>query len=59
MVIDDGLVIELGRADTQAFMGIGRGDEVTVILQESLNARVILGGGLAERGLLWPVIDAG
>ncbi len=45
MVIDDGLVIELRRADTQAVIGIGRGDEVTVILQESLDERVILGGG--------------
>ncbi|GLU28281.1 hypothetical protein [Brucella sp. NBRC 12950] len=58
-VINDGFVIELHRADTQAIIDTGRGDEVTVIFQGNLDESVILGGHFAKRGLLRPVIDTG
>ncbi|WP_162895183.1 hypothetical protein [Rhizobium terrae] len=51
MVVDNGLVIELRRSDTQAIIGIGGGDEITVVLQERFDESTIFGGRLAKRRL--------
>jgi hypothetical protein len=57
VIIDNGLVIELGRADTERVVGVGRGQEKSVVAQERLNELLVLGRGFPEVGVLREQIE--
>src|ERR1700731_2878757 len=52
VIIDDGVVVELGRADAERIVGIGRCEKEAMIPEEGANKLVVFGGRFAEGGSL-------
>jgi hypothetical protein len=57
VIVDDRLVIELSRADSEPVIGIGRRQQKAVVFQESPDQLVVLSGCFSERGELWIGIE--
>jgi hypothetical protein len=58
VIIDDGLVVELRRADTEAVVCIGRSQKKPIILQEGLDQLVIFRRRLPEISLLGKRVES-
>src|SRR5258706_2996580 len=58
VIVDDGLVVELGRADAELLISVGRGQEETVVFQERLDQLVILGWSFSENGVLRTEVES-
>ena len=53
VIINDGLVVKLGRADSKAVVGIGRGQKKSTILQERADQLVVLRRCFSEHRIFW------
>jgi hypothetical protein len=58
VIVHDGLVVELRRADTNRVVHVGRGENEAIILQEGLDQLAVFGRRFAKRSLHWVRVES-